>query len=143
MPEFIPNHTPTGIDDFTRGYLECAEWLATVMSDRPDNSLTSGERDRCKGFTREAVRDAKRDCAGFMKANAADLTLYEEHVRPLSRAGMDFWLTRNGHGAGFWDRKHCGSTESDQALDRLTDAADAYGPVECELYKGWLHMTGG
>jgi len=143
MPEFIPDHTPDNLDEFTRGYLECAEWLAIVMTDRPDTSLTSEERDRCKGFTRKAIRAAKRDCADFVEANAADLALYEEHVRGLSSAGMDFWLTRNQHGAGFWDRVHCGSAEGDTALNRLSDASHTYGSVECELYKGWLHMTGG
>ena len=38
-----------------------------------------------------------------------------------AQAGHDFWLTRNRHGAGFWDR---GLGERGQ---RLTDAAHVYG----------------
>lgn len=44
----------------------------------------------------------------------------------MSSLGHDLWLTRNGHGAGYWDRKHVGEAE-DAALDRLTDAAHAEG----------------
>ena len=45
-----------------------------------------------------------------------------------AQAGHDFWLTRNGHGAGFWDR---GLGERG---DRLTNAAHVYGA--CDLYLG-------
>lgn len=57
------------------------------------------------------------DCERFVKENEADLLLYVEHIqptidayggsddrRPESWAGHDFWLTRGGHGTGFWDR---------------------------------------
>jgi len=30
--------------------------------------------------------------------------------------GMDFWLTRNGHGVGFWDRSYSEKTEEDLML---------------------------
>jgi hypothetical protein len=36
-------------------------------------------------------------------------------------AGHDFWLTRNGHGAGFWDR------DLGEIGERLTKASEAYG----------------
>jgi hypothetical protein len=41
----------------------------------------------------------------------------------LEAFGHDFWLTRNGHGAGFWDRG-LGALG-----DRLTDASKPYGEV--------------
>ncbi|KPC90799.1 hypothetical protein ADL27_32570 [Streptomyces sp. NRRL F-6602] len=44
------------------------------------------------------------------------------------QCGHDFILTRNGHGAGFWDR---GLGERGQ---RLTDSAEPYG--EASLYLG-------
>ena len=39
-----------------------------------------------------------------------DSTLDE--VKPFD-LGMDFWLTRNGHGTGFWDRDYSEETEKD------------------------------
>lgn len=44
-------------------------------------------------------------------------------------AGHDFWLTRCGHGAGFWD----GDWPEPHA-QALTDAAEAFGNVD--LYLG-------
>jgi hypothetical protein len=65
------------------------------------------------------------DCAAF-------LTLVESEMIPLDdwsaeQVGHDFWLTRNGHGAGFWDR---GLPEG----DALTKAAKSFGG--CDLYVG-------
>lgn len=45
------------------------------------------------------------------------------------RAGHDFWLTRNNHGAGFWD-----GDWPEPFSDELTKAAKAFG--ECNLYVG-------
>ena len=45
------------------------------------------------------------------------------------RAAHDFWLTRNGHGAGFWD-----GDWPEPMSDRLDEAAKAFG--EFDLYMG-------
>jgi hypothetical protein len=47
--------------------------------------------------------------------------------------GHDFWLTRNGHGSGFWDRYRPGST-GHEVGDKLTKLAKEYGSVD--LYVG-------
>jgi hypothetical protein len=128
MPEFIPEQVPAGLDDFTRGYLECAEWLL-------DESI---DRDAILGFSAEAIEQASADCADFQEVYAAQLERYEEVTgRPMDHAGHDFWLTRNHHGAGFWDRG------DDPVLDVLTNASQAYG--ERDLYlgdDGYLYFGG-
>ncbi len=43
----------------------------------------------------------------------------------LGQAGHDFWLTRNGHGCGFWD----GDWPEPQA-SLLTQASKAFGGVD-------------
>lgn len=68
-------------------------------------------------FTREVVEfchDAGRDVQGCGLG--------------AGQVGYDFVLTRNGHGAGFWDRG------LGEAGDRLTAAAHSYG--ESGLYVG-------
>jgi len=125
MPQFYPAHTPRAADAFTRGYLDCAEWLLDEETDR----------DKLRGWTRAAIRQASDDCADFQQANAAALARYEEVTgRDMESAGMDFWLTRNRHGAGFWDRG------DDACLRELTDAAHAYGTVDTQAYRGWLYL---
>lgn len=135
MPEFFAEHVPSDLDEFTTGYLECAEWLAQA-DNGGTGELTDAQRDTCRGFTRKAIAAAKRDCKAFQRDHAALLAQYEESTeRDMSSAGHDFWLTRNRHGAGFWDR-------GDQpCLSALTDAAHGYGEENCEYYRGYLHLS--
>jgi len=58
------------------------------------------------------------DCRNFWRDNWKDIQ------NNPGRAGHDFWLTRCGHGAGYWD----GDWEH-EAGERLTTAAKAYGEV--------------
>jgi hypothetical protein len=53
------------------------------------------------------------------------------------RLAHDLWLTRNGHGAGFWDRKFTYGEDGDpipELGDELTALAEALGTVD--VYKG-------
>lgn len=66
-------------------------------------------------FHPDALAQAERDCEAFQKANAEDLEDVDD-----SQAGHDFWLTRNRHGTGFWDR------DLGKVGERLTEAAQLY-----------------
>lgn len=66
--------------------------------------------------TLQAMRD---DCAEFISRAGADLQEYTQ--RTGCTGGYDFWLTRNGHGVGFWDRG------LDELGDRLTAIAERMG----------------
>jgi hypothetical protein len=96
MAEFIPQHTPETInDDFLLGYLDCAEWLLNEEIDRS----------KISGWSQQALKRAAEDCASFERANKALLAQYYEiSGRDRASAGHDFYLSRNGHGAGFFDR---------------------------------------
>ena len=53
----------------------------------------------------EAIETIKRDCTRFLEL-AGELTNEENYIgsaNPDNIAAHDFWLTRNGHGVGFWD----------------------------------------
>lgn len=63
--------------------------------------------------------EGRLDCIDFVLANFANLRQVD-----LSKAyhhGGDFYLTRNRHGAGFWDRGY------GDIGDQLSEAAKAYG----------------
>lgn len=72
------------------------------------------------------------DCAAFRDQNASTLMGVigegDTGYYTLARAGHDFWLTRNGRGAGFWDRG------LGAAGDKLTEACKKFG--EFNLYVG-------
>lgn len=109
------------MDAFTEAYIEAMEFT--------DFHSDNEELQTADGLSDELLASLAADCEAFQEANADDLDeAYEEHGYTTEQAGHDFWLTRNGHGAGFWDRG-LGAVGT-----RLSDAAHAYG--NCDLYVG-------
>ncbi len=86
-----------------QGYAECAMW--TQEQDKLDFSDFVAMKEDCVGFL---VR--LNDLMESMGLSINDLD--------MSQTGHDFWLTRNGHGSGFWDRDH--SEALGQALSKLS-----------------------
>lgn len=127
MPEFIAQHVPEGLSDFVQGYLEAAEWL---LDEEIDPS-------KIEGFSDEAIEQARKVCAEFQIHNAGLFQqFYEITKKPESAGGHDLWLTRNRHGAGFWDRG------AGPAGDTLTEAAHALGETDCYLGDdGYLYFS--
>jgi hypothetical protein len=114
-------HDYDDFDVFTRAYVECALWTEQIERDDSDDSDDPIEPiDR---IDHDTLDQMFRDCRQFQSWHMADIAGREED------AGHDFWLTRNGHGAGFWD----GDWE-DSLGERLTSNCKAYG--EFELYTG-------
>lgn len=75
-------------------------------------------------YDEEMESQGHEDCRAFVKAQMVDLRAALEGGRPWDYLGHDFWLTRNRHGAGYWDRG------LGDLGDRLTEAAMAFGEVE-------------
>jgi hypothetical protein len=125
------------LDLFTAAYVECALWSSTDNGYRgknhpdndPDGENTGGDpldkNYSVDDIAPETLAEMIADCAAFQKAHEGDIA--GGLSRP--RAGHDFWLTRNGHGCGFWD----GDWPEPQAT-RLTEAAEAFGSYD--LYVG-------
>lgn len=111
-------------DQFFRGYVECALWSSIDDHDQPMDS--NYDYSDIAEVTREAML---KDCQDFLLRYAGLLDEYTDFY-DYSYAGHDFWLTRNGHGAGFWDRDEI----SDALGEQLTVAAKGFG--EIDLYVG-------
>lgn len=138
---------PVQLDDFTRAYIECALWSSTDNDyhgkgdprNKPAGESNGGDP-LDKNYTIEDIAPetlAKMiaDCDAFQIANGRDIaSSYEIQSRKrqdgkICSAGHDFWLNRNGHGAGFWD----GDWPEPQA-SRLDAASKAFGGFD--LYVG-------
>lgn len=80
--------------------------------------------------TREAWAELRGDLSGFVACvvESASERALEIIMDDVEQAGHDFVLTRNGHGAGFWDRGYGG------AGDELTKWAKTFG--EMHAYVG-------
>jgi hypothetical protein len=120
-------------DAFLRAYIVCALWSTHGPEEEPHACENLDDLFSAEDIAPECLESMRADCDDFIVANAQDLRAYCEEMRSEQwsgeeRAGHDFWLTRNGHGAGFWDRG-LGALG-----DRLADAARVYGGVD--LYPG-------
>jgi len=103
---------PHALDMFTKSYIEAALWSST---DETGESLDAAYT--VDDLAPETFQQMVEDCEAFLTDHI------EWVIDDLARAGADFWLTRNRHGAGFWDGGWKHSRE-------LTDAAHVYGSVD-------------
>jgi len=103
------------LDEFTQGYIEALMWVAQDEKGYAYDNLTFDMLEP------ETVKKMVADCESFQSQNADLLSTVYETGRGPNNAGQDFALTRNGHGAGFWDRG------LGVVGDKLTDAAHAFG----------------
>jgi hypothetical protein len=122
---------PPGPDAFTRAYIEAALWSTNDESDEGGGEPLDknyGPED----IAPETMLAMKHDCADFQHRFGS--LIEDDESKAIDKwgrwelAGHDFWLSRNGHGAGFGDGnfpKHD---------DELHDAAESYG--DFELYVG-------
>jgi hypothetical protein len=130
-------HTPklsarklSALPAFERGYFTAAFWTADDGAGSGEYSDT-GRADEHFGRLHPANLGRQlEDCARFQAESAGTLAECESY-----QAGVDFWLTRNGHGSGFWDGDYDHLDGTGEAAKRLTDAAHAFGEVWCSIYE--------
>jgi hypothetical protein len=123
--ETTPDKTAAAI---LPAYLETALWASTDENGNPlDSRFTVDD------FAPAALDKARRDCAAFAAANREDIDGGPVRCGPdystEERAGHDFFLTRNDHGAGFWD-----GDWPEEAGERLTASAHSFGGAD--VYPG-------
>jgi hypothetical protein len=116
------------LEEFIRGYIVCAIWSAPEDDD--GNNLDSYDS---SDLAESAIADIRADCEDFVLGNWETLLQYAEKMETeeytgAEMAGHDFSLTRNGHGAGFWDR---GLGDIGR---KLTETAKIYG--SSDIYIG-------
>ena len=119
------------LDSFTRAYITAALWSSSAeIGGFTDASFEDMGFD-VSDLAPETLAKMTKECAKFQSDNLdaiesgclTRLSCYEQ-------AGHDFWLTRNGHGCGFWET----SDWSEPQGAELTNAAKSLGTSD--LYLG-------
>lgn len=118
-----------GLDDFTEGFIDAMFFTESAQGD-PDGNIPDdlGYNDIAPSL----LAKIKADCNTFQSENSEHIARDNCHYRKCSEdtyAGHDFWLTRNGHGCGFWD-----GDWTEPAATALTTSAKGYG--ELSVYVG-------
>jgi len=108
------------LNKFELSYIETIFWSSLdVETDRPMEDLYSID-----DISQKALNQIRTDCEKF-----------QEKIRHLkidesdSQIAHDFWLTRNHHGAGFWDGDY-----PKKLGEELTKISHEFGEVF--LYRG-------
>ena len=109
-----------------RAYAECALWagLDWERCDESGNPRPLDDEFSVSDLRPETLLRIRRDVATFaLSVDAPDLDLVD-----AEQMGHDLYLTRNGHGAGFWDRG------IGPAGERLSEAARAMGSHDLDRW---------
>jgi hypothetical protein len=91
------------VDLFVDGYIEGVAWANVAFE---DDALDGGLED--VELPEDVEETLRQDALDFLAGEHVE-TFVRAAVRRLpgygfDSAGIDFALTRNGHGAGYWDR---------------------------------------
>lgn len=110
--------------EFFAAYVETALWSSTDES-TPSGGDPLDENYGVQDIAPATLSEMERDARNFYASE--EEAIFDSGLTP-ARAGHDFWLSRNGHGAGFFDEG------AGLVGDHLQDAAERYG--EYYLYVG-------
>ena len=117
----------TALDFVLKGYIEAALW-STNDESTPDGGEPLDKKYGRVNIDDETVKKMRADCERFLATNGELIDRFVALTgRDLEHVGHDFWLTRNGHGVGFWDR------DAGELGDRLSAACTTFGEV-------WLYV---
>ena len=104
---------------FLEQYLVTALWSSIDEKDNPfDDNYSIDD------FSEKALKQADKDCDLFIEKAGDLLDDFDD-----TDIAHDFWLTRQGHGAGFWDGDY-----PDEIGDKLTEIANDFR--ELYIYVG-------
>ena len=104
---------------FLEQYLVTALWSSIDEKDNPfDDNYSIDD------FSEEALKQADKDCDLFIEKAGDLLNGFDD-----TDIAHDFWLTRQRHGAGFWDGDY-----PDEIGDKLTEIANDFR--ELYIYVG-------
>lgn len=115
------------LDDATWAAVECLLWSSTLLEieQDPTSEYFVAECENWDGVdypvAPDSVANLQSELESFIELCESDLIA--SRLSP-SQIGHDFILTRNGHGAGFWDRG------LGEIGDRLTKWAKTFGSIE-------------
>mgnify|MGYP003653116883 FL=1 len=99
-------------DKMTSAYIEAIYFTDTGEGDQPDSDAELSEQTRYEAWS--ACHRLRLACADH---DGIDLSQFDPE-----QIGHDLWLTRNGHGAGFWDRPEVYGADNARVLTLMARA---------------------
>jgi hypothetical protein len=116
------------MNELLQQYVASALWTSTDEFEEPLDKNYS-----IKDLAEETLQTMSNDLDRFIALVDKQVPKWRLYWEPEQLA-HDFWLTRNGHGAGFWDRAPSHEPEWQLIGEQLTKWAHAEGTAD--LYVG-------
>ena len=151
------------LSDATVSYLETILWAEMCLLPVPEEELVNGRMDvgldhplcgisesdpldshfGVDDFTVESLEKAREEVGDFFdQADQAGLLDRARRFADNDRIAHDFWLTRQGHGAGFWDGDY--KDDTDDVGDALSELARTFSEFDTVIVgeDGCVHIEG-
>ena len=110
------------LPEFVRGYVS-----AVIFTEAEESGISENERDLFPKFY--GWGDQVKECKDFLSRAIEKFPILKDYPECIDSMGIDFWLTRNGHGSGFWDGdwEDFGGIEGKDLGKGLTDLSKIFG----------------
>jgi hypothetical protein len=128
----LENHAGFSYDTSTGGECSACDCTEYQEGDVSFQTLNYEEED----ISPDTLARIAEDCRTFQEENQGSLLYLYGTIGmnyDAASAGHDFWLTRNGHGAGFWDRYYGKDKRILSAFKALTESCQHH---TFDLYLG-------
>lgn len=123
MSQPFPLATPSTSNSLSE--FVCAYLIAAIFTDEPEGSgYTIGD------LHPDFVDASYSDCTAFFRIFVIRMTPDEMCDFPWGQAGHDFWLTRNHHGAGFWEKDRNYPLHWFCTVERMCKLCEIFGETE-------------
>lgn len=137
----IVNELRNDLNEILDGYYTAALWSSTYQGEDPDIDV---DEDNDKSFddlgydtsaiSNKLKQTTLRDLSGFLSHIDGDEKAVAELKKYLnetnaSNFGHHFWLSRNGHGAGFFDHRCNTLQKQARSFGEVNLYADAHGKI--------------
>ena len=99
------SYSSVDLEDFVDSYIEAALWSTNDESDESGGEPLDQNYDS-SDIAEETEDEMVADCKQFLDKAWSLLEEAPDEIDgypKIEMAGYDFWMTRNGHGVGFWE----------------------------------------
>lgn len=103
----------TKTEAMVAAYLEAIYFTETGDNDQPPSTAELTPLTKCQAYI---------DCRNFLWAIGGNDPVDGFYDLDPEQLGHDLWLTRNGHGTGFWDRPEIYGEANARLFTRLSRA---------------------
>lgn len=133
------SYTEEDLIEMTQHYLIAMLWSAPSGEELEEESECLDGLFEVDGLPVWIFLDARKECREFLdKALAFGLL---EHADSFEQVGHDFWLTREHHGVGFWDRPEIYGEHKDTLADLAQSFGERYPIAWRDEKTGELRIT--